>query len=43
MTVLEDLGREGTDDEVDDLRWVTRGEALALLSYEADRDLIRAL
>ena len=43
MTVLEDLGREGTDDEVDELRWVTRAQALPLLSYEADRALIRLL
>ena len=43
MTVLEDLGREGTDDEVDELRWLSPGEAIARLSYEADRAMIRAL
>ena len=26
--------------EVDDLRWVTRGEAMALLTYAYDRDLV---
>jgi 8-oxo-dGTP pyrophosphatase MutT (NUDIX family) len=43
MTVLEDLGREGTDDEVDELRWLPPDQAIALLDYEADRALIRLL
>ena len=43
MRVLEDLGSERTDDEVDELRWLSPGEAIARLSYEADRALIRAL
>ena len=29
-------------DEVDQLRWLPREQALALLSYEHDRDLVRA-
>src|SRR4051812_43031383 len=35
MRVLEDLGSANRDDEVDELRWVTREEAEALLSYDA--------
>ena len=31
------------DDEVDDLRWVTPAEALEVLSYERDRELVRRL
>jgi 8-oxo-dGTP diphosphatase len=31
------------NDETDELRWVTPGEAFALLSYERDRDMLRAL
>jgi len=31
------------NDEVDELRWVTPGEAAALLSYERDRALVQAL
>jgi 8-oxo-dGTP pyrophosphatase MutT (NUDIX family) len=42
MRVLEDLGPEHTDDEVDELRWATPAEALALLSYAADRALVGA-
>ncbi|MEO7556364.1 MAG: NUDIX hydrolase [Acidimicrobiales bacterium] len=42
MRVLEDLGMDTTDDEVDELRWVTPHEANALLSYAADRELLRA-
>ena len=42
MSVVEDLGIE-PDDEVDELRWLTPGEAMALLSYEHDRKLVRAL
>ena len=30
------------NDETDDLRWVTPGEALALLSYDRDREVIAA-
>ena len=36
MRVLEDLGDEARDDEVDELRWVTREEAERLLSYPSD-------
>lgn len=42
MRVLEDLGLDATDDEVDELRWATPNEANALLSYAADRALLRA-
>jgi 8-oxo-dGTP diphosphatase len=42
MAVLEDLGSD-PDDEVDGLRWVTPGEALALLSYEQDKQLVRSV
>jgi 8-oxo-dGTP diphosphatase len=28
------------NDEVDEVRWADRGEALALLSYDHDRDLV---
>jgi 8-oxo-dGTP diphosphatase len=42
MTVVEDLGNH-PDAEVDELRWVTTGEALSLLDYEHDRHLIRSL
>ena len=31
------------DDEVDELRWVSLDEALALLSYDTDRSLLEAL
>ena len=41
MAVLEDEGLE-VDDEVDELRWCTRAEALALLSYARDRGLLEA-
>jgi 8-oxo-dGTP diphosphatase len=30
------------NDEADDARWVTPEEALALLSYDRDRDVVRA-
>jgi len=40
MRVLEDLGLDATDDEVDELRWATREEAEQLLSYAADRRLV---
>ena len=42
MTVVEDLGND-PDAEVDELRWVTTGEALSLLDYEHDQHLIRSL
>jgi 8-oxo-dGTP diphosphatase len=42
MTVLEDLGAD-PDDEVDRVRWVTPGEALVVLSYEADKRLVRSV
>ena len=42
MEVAEDPGFE-PNDEVDDLRWVTPDEALGLLSYERDADVLRAL
>lgn len=41
MTVLEDMGF-AADDEVDELRWCTPGEALALLTYPHDRALLEA-
>jgi 8-oxo-dGTP diphosphatase len=40
MRVLEDLGRDAADDEVDELRWATPAEARELLSYAADRELV---
>ena len=40
MRVLEDLGPEARDDEVDELRWLTRAEAEQLLSYAADRETL---
>jgi 8-oxo-dGTP pyrophosphatase MutT (NUDIX family) len=42
MSVDEDLGID-RDVEVDDMRWVTPDEALRLLSYEYDRELVRNL
>jgi 8-oxo-dGTP diphosphatase len=42
MAVVEDLGTD-PDAEVDELRWVTPGEALLMLDYEHDRHLIRSL
>jgi len=42
MSVVEDLGTE-PDEEVDGLRWVTPGEAIILLSYEQDRQLVRSV
>ena len=41
MSVIDDGG--ATDDEVDELRWVTPGEALRLLQYAHDRELVRSL
>lgn len=40
MTPEEGTFRPG--DEVDELRWVSRAEAIALLSYPHDRDLLRS-
>jgi hypothetical protein len=42
MGVVEDLGSD-PDGEVDELRWATPGEALLLLDYEHDRNLIRGI
>jgi 8-oxo-dGTP diphosphatase len=42
MTVVEDLGID-PDEEVDELRWLTPGEAVALLSYGHDKQLVRAI
>ena len=39
MTVVEDLGFTPSD-EVDELRWLSPGEALALLTYADDRTLV---
>ncbi|MFL5846167.1 MAG: NUDIX hydrolase [Solirubrobacteraceae bacterium] len=42
MRVLEDLGMDATDDEVDELRWLTPEQAQEQLSYAADRELVTA-
>jgi 8-oxo-dGTP diphosphatase len=42
MRVVEDRGAAARDDEVDELRWVTREEADDLLDYDADRALVAA-
>jgi len=42
MRVLEDLGDAARDDEVDELRWVTREEAEQLLSYPSDYETLSA-
>jgi 8-oxo-dGTP diphosphatase len=42
MSVVEELGHD-PDEEVDELRWLTPGEAVALLTYEHDRELARSL
>src|SRR3954452_7225573 len=42
MRVVEDLGDSARDDEVDELRWVSRAEAEALLSYADDLETLRA-
>jgi 8-oxo-dGTP diphosphatase len=39
MTPVEDLGFT-PDDEVDELRWLARDEAMDLLSYAHDRSLV---
>ncbi len=41
MTVLD--GDFVENDEVDDLRWLTRTEAIELLSYAHDRELVEAI
>jgi 8-oxo-dGTP diphosphatase len=40
MAVDEDLGAE-LDDEVDGVRWLTPEEAMRILDYEQDRQLVR--
>jgi 8-oxo-dGTP diphosphatase len=43
---LMEVEHEGSfvpNDETDQLRWVTPGEALRLLTYDRDRDLVRSL
>ena len=42
MAVVEDLGSK-PDQEVDGVRWVTPAEALGLLDYEPDRQLVRSV
>jgi 8-oxo-dGTP diphosphatase len=42
MSVVEDPD-QGSDDEVDELRWLTPAQAVAQLTYEHDRDLVRSL
>ena len=42
MSVIGDDGLD-PDDEVDDLRWLTPAEAVAQLSYDHDRRLVRSL
>jgi hypothetical protein len=42
MRLLEDLGPDARDDEVDELRWLTREEAEELLSYPTDRATLDA-
>ncbi len=41
MTVVQE-GAFAPDDEVDELRWVTRAEAAELLTYDHDRALLEA-
>jgi len=41
MKVLS--GEFAVNDEVDELRWLSRADALELLSYEHDRELVAAL
>ena len=41
MELVEDLGF-APNDEVDEVRWLAPDEALELLSYERDRQLVRA-
>jgi 8-oxo-dGTP diphosphatase len=41
MKVLS--GEFEVNDEVDELRWLAKADALALLSYEHDRELVAAL
>ncbi|MCX6370986.1 MAG: hypothetical protein NTZ58_07005, partial [Solirubrobacterales bacterium] len=41
MKVLS--GEFEVNDEVDELRWLSRADALELLSYEHDRELVAAL
>jgi 8-oxo-dGTP diphosphatase len=41
MEVVEDMGFS-SNNEVDEVRWLSPDDALELLSYERDRQLIRA-
>lgn len=41
MKVLR--GQFEVNDEVDELRWLSKADALELLSYEHDRELVAAL
>ena len=41
MTVLE--GEFTANEEVDELRWLGRADAVALLTYRHDRELVQAL
>jgi 8-oxo-dGTP diphosphatase len=43
MELDGDPGAFAPNDEVDELRWLTPGEAGALLSYDHDRALVQAL
>jgi 8-oxo-dGTP diphosphatase len=42
MSLVDEHGSE-PDDEVDELRWLTSEEAVALLSYDHDARLVRSL
>ena len=41
MDLVEDLGF-APNDEVDEVRWLKPDDAIELLSYERDRQLLRA-
>jgi hypothetical protein len=43
MELAGDPADFAPNDEVDELRWLTPGEAGALLSYDHDRALVQAL
>lgn len=40
---VEDEGPFVPNDETDELRWVPAGEALRMLTYDRDRDVLRAV
>jgi len=42
MRILRDHGHE-PDDEVEELRWVAPADALTLLSYDHDKQLVSDL